>query len=161
MKKIKKEVTMKKTIRYVNSLTFQLELTAKVIKNLAEKFYYEDVYNHISFEEYIVMDTIVCYPHIDEKILAKTLMTEQDKIHKVITSLNKKKLIKELKYKNNEIMTIIYELTDVGNKTYQDMIPESDKTIATLAKFITEKELLSFTKTLIKIRNILISLEYA
>lgn len=49
---------MSKTIHYVNSLTFQLELTAKALKNLAERFFYEDIYNHTTFEEYIVLDTL-------------------------------------------------------------------------------------------------------
>lgn len=151
---------MSKTIHYVNSLTFQLELTAKALKNLAERFFYEDIYNHTTFEEYIVLDTLVCYPHLDETLLAKTLMKDKNTIHKTISSLIKKKYIKEVKIKHDEIATIHYEITEQGDKIYQEMIPTNDKTITILARFITEKELLSFTKTLIKIRNIIISLEY-
>lgn len=39
-----------------------------------------------------------------------------------------------------------------------DCAPQNDKMLAVLVKFISEKELLQFTKTLLKIRNIILSL---
>lgn len=142
------------------SLTFQTEYTAQVFKNITKEFFENEINKKISFEEYIILDTIICYPHIDEKILAKTLLKDRNSIKHLLTKLVNKKLLEEIKNNKLEAVFTHYKLTDKGNKLYQEITLSNDKTIEILAKFISEKELLSFTKTLLKIRNILISLEY-
>ncbi len=151
---------MEKRRHYVNSLTFQTEYTAQVFKNITKEFFENEINKKISFEEYIILDTIICYPHIDEKILAKTLLKDRNSIKHLLTKLVNKKLLEEIKNNKLEAVFTHYKLTDKGNKLYQEITLSNDKTIEILAKFISEKELLSFTKTLLKIRNILISLEY-
>lgn len=151
---------MEKRKHYVNSLTFQTEYTAKVFKNITKEFFESEVNKRITFEEYVVLDTIICYPHIDEKILAKTLLKDKSSIKNLLTKLINKKLLEEVKNNKLEAAFTHYKLTEKGNKLYQEITLSNDKTIEILAKFISEKELLSFTKTLLKIRNILISLEY-
>ena len=92
-------------------------------------------------------------------MLAKTLFREQCFIEKVLIKLIKKKLIKEIKNNGTDIQVKYYELTKSGEKIYQYSSPRNDSMLAVLLKFISEKELLSFTKTLLKIRNIIISLD--
>ena len=87
-------------------------------------------------------------------------MIEPEDIEKNINKLIKKNIIKETKNKSLEITISHYHLTENGNRIYQETISGNDEIIKILAKFITEKELLSFTKTLLKMRNILISLDY-
>jgi len=109
-------------------------------------------------EEYVVLDTIVCYPHIDMKTLAKTLVKEKSTVEKTLNKLIKRKLIKEVKPNGIELQTNHYELTKDGNRIYQEIAPQRDMMVGLMAKFMTESELISFTKSLLKIRNILISL---
>lgn len=151
---------MEKRRHYVNSLTFQTEFTAKVFQNITKNFFEDEINHKITFEEFVVLDTIVCYPHIDKNILAKTLVKEKSSITKLLSKLIDKKLLEETKNNKLEKSITHYQLTNQGNKLYQEITLTNDKTIEILAKFISEKELLSFTKTLLKIRNILISLEY-
>lgn len=152
---------MEKTVRFVNSLTFQLEITAKIFNALTESYFNQEVKNRITLDEYIVLDTIICYPHIDKSTLAKTLVKDRSSVEKIISKLQKKKLIREIKNNGTEIQVSNFELTKDGNRVYQDIAPKNDKMVGVLAKFLTEAELVSFTKTLLKVRNILISLSDA
>ena len=79
-------------------------------------------------------------------------------VEKTLARLEKKKLIKEVKNGPSEIKVNHYELTKEGSRIYQEIVPKNDKMVGILAQFLTENELISFTKSLLKIRNILISL---
>lgn len=149
---------MEKSSRFVNSLSFQLEITAKIFRNLAENYFQQEVKNNITLEEYVVLDTLVCYPHIDKNTLAKTLVKDKATVEKTLARLEKKKLIKKVKNGPSEIKVNHYELTKEGSRIYQEIVPKNDKMVGILAQFLTENELISFTKSLLKIRNILISL---
>lgn len=149
---------MEKSSCFVNSLSFQLEITAKIFRNLAENYFQQEVKNNITLEEYVVLDTLVCYPHIDKNTLAKTLVKDKATVEKTLARLEKKKLIKEVKNGPSEIKVNHYELTKEGSRIYQEIVPKNDKMVGILAQFLTENELISFTKSLLKIRNILISL---
>lgn len=151
---------MEKKRHYVNSLTFQTEYTAKVFQKITKDFFETEINKRITFDEFVVMDTLVCYPHIDKNILGQTLAKDKKETEKLLSKLIEKRLIEEIKNNNPQISFQHYKLTNSGDKLYQEINLSNDKTIETLAKFISEKELVSFTKTLLKIRNILISLEY-
>lgn len=94
---------MEKSVRFVNSLTFQLEITAKIFNALTESYFSQEVKNRITLDEYIVLDTIICYPHIDKSTLAKTLVKDKNSIEKILSKLQKKKLIREIKNNGTEI----------------------------------------------------------
>ena len=78
----------------------------------------------------------------------------------LLAKLIKKRLLLEVKPKNNDIQVQYYKLTDLGERLYNENAPGYDKMIELLAKFINKNELLSFTRTLMKIKNILISVRY-
>ncbi len=149
---------MNRSVRFINSLTFQLEITAKIFNALAENYFNREVKNRITLEEYILLDTLICYPHIDKNTLAKTLFKERGYIEKPLSKLIKKRLIKEVKNNGKDIQVNHYELTKDGSRVYQDIAPKNDKMVGILTKFLTESELVTFTRTLLKVRNILISL---
>lgn len=149
---------MNRSVRFINSLTFQLEITAKIFNALAENYFNREVKNRITLAEYILLDTLICYPHIDKNTLAKTLFKERGYIEKLLSKLIKKRLIKEVKNNSKDIQVNHYELTKDGSRVYQDIAPKNDKMVGILTKFLTESELVTFTRTLLKVRNILISL---
>lgn len=149
---------MNRLVRFINSLTFQLEITAKIFNALAENYFNREVKNRIALAEYILLDTLICYPHIDKNTLAKTLFKERGYIEKLLSKLIKKRLIKEVKNNGKDIQVNHYELTKDGSRVYQDIAPKNDKMVGILTKFLTESELVTFTRTLLKVRNILISL---
>ena len=152
---------MTKTKSFINGFTFQMEITSRIFYNLTREMFKEDTKNKITLDEYIILEVFVLYPHLNKDTLAIVLVRDKKYIERMLSGLLKKKLIKEVKSPNSQIKVQYYELTAAGEKLYSDNVPKNDKLIAILAKFISENELLTFTKTLLKVRNILISLGYA
>lgn len=105
------------------------------------------------------MDTLVHYPHLNKNSIAKTLLRDISYIDRMIEKLIKKRYLKEIKNNGTDIQVKYFELTKAGEKIYQDCTPQNDKMLAILLKFVSENELLNFTKTLLKIRNVIISLD--
>ena len=149
---------MEKSKHYVNNLTFQLEVTSRMIDNLIENYFKEEFKNKITLGEYIVLDTIACYPHVDNNLLAKVLIKPRHDVDKILAALRRKRLISEVRPVGNEIQLTSFELTTAGEKILNEVLPHKDFMVAVMAKFMTETELKTFTKTLLKLRNIVISL---
>ncbi len=144
---------------YLNSIAFQFSSTGVMIKHLAENLFELDAKKGLSYEEYQFLDTLICYPHINKALFSKILFIESPVVDKIIKKLTKKKFLKETNNKINKIQTVFYEVTPAGYNAYKDSIPLKDNIVSTLLKFMTQKELVTFLKTMKKIRNILISIE--
>ena len=150
---------MDKNFCFIGSLTFQIEATSRIFYSFAKQEFAEFVKNKITLEEYVILDTLVHYPHLNKNSIAKTILRDNSYVGKIIEKLVKKRYLKEIKNNGTDIQVKYFELTKAGEKIYQDCTPRNDKMLAILLKFISENELLNFTKTLLKIRNIIISLD--
>ena len=151
---------MRENKNFINSFTFQLEMMSRIFYKLTRELFIEGSKNKITLDEYVILETFVLYPHLNKDTLAIVLIRDKSYVEKMLTHLIRKKLIKEIKNNNKDIRVQYYDLTDQGQKIYNEYLPESDKLLGILARFISEKELVAFTKTLLKIKNILISLGY-
>ena len=151
---------MVKNKNYINSFTFQLEIMSRIFSNIARELFAEGSKNKITLDEYLILETFVLYPHLNKDTLAIVLLRDKKYVDKMVSQLIKKKLINEAKQNNADIKVQYYELTQLGQKIYSENLPHNDKLLCILAKFISEKELAAFTKTLLKIKNIFISLGY-
>ncbi len=150
---------MEKRTHYINTLTYQLEATTNMCYTLMQNWFSTRVKNKISFDEYVILDTLICYPHLDKNLLALTLIKDESYIEKTLAKLEKKNLIKKVNNHNVQIKVKTYEITKDGDKVYNELSEIKDETVRLLARFISENELVTFTKTLLKIKTILISLE--
>lgn len=150
---------MDKRSHYINTLTYQLEATTSMCYALMRNWFSTRVKNKISFDEYVILDTLVCYPHLDKNLLALTLIKDENYIEKTLAKLEKKNLIKKVNNRPVQIKVKTYEITKDGDKVYNELSEIKDETVRLLARFISENELVTFTKTLLKIKTILISLE--
>ena len=137
-----------------------MEVTARIFYTIAQEMFQKYSKNKITLEEFAVLEAFVCYPHLNAGTLAKTLIREKSYVESILAKLIKKKLLLEVKPKNNDIQVQYYKLKDLGERLYNENAPGYDKMIELLAKFINKNELISFTRTLMKIRNILISVRY-
>lgn len=149
---------MEKTKHYVNNLTFQLEVTARMLDKLIENYFKDEFKNKVTLEEYIVLDTLACYPHVDNNLLAKVLVKSRQQVDKTLAALRRKRLINEVRASGNEIQLTSFELTPAGDKILNEIGPHMDFMASVMTKFVSEAELGTFAKTLIKLRDIAISL---
>lgn len=146
-------------VNFVNSLIFQLETSVRIFYGYAKKSFAENMKNKITLDEFIILDTLVFYPHLNKSTLAKVLLQDECYVEKILERLKKKKFINDVKAPTCDIKVKHYELTRNGEKIYEDSIYSSTESLRILLKFISEDELLAFTKTLIKIKNITLSLQ--
>lgn len=146
-------------VNFVNSLIFQLDSSVRIFYGYAEKSFAENTKNKITLEEFVILDTLIFYPHLNKCTLAKILLRDENYVEKLLEKLKKKKFIKDVKNNTGEIQVKYYELTKTGEKIYEDSIYASTEALRILLKFISENELLAFTKTLLKIKNITLSLQ--
>lgn len=152
---------MENKISFIKSLTFQLDITSRVFYNYAKQLFEENAGSKLTLEEFTVLETLVYYPHLNEDAIAKIFARPVGSVEKVIAKLLKKKMITPVKKnENSDIQVKYYELTSLGDRMYLQNKPMQDTTVVMLSKFISENELVAFTKTMLKIRNILISLGY-
>lgn len=147
---------MSKTKHFVNGFTFQMIMTAAFCQNFDQRIYYKKTKN-VTWEEYIILDTLVCYPHLDILLISQKLFFELKYTQKLLNSLEKKKFIKTAKFEKNKIKTHNFELTQAGEKFYKENCAQRDEIIHMLLKFMTQEELTKFMKTLVKIVKIFIS----
>lgn len=146
-------------VNFVNSLIFQLETSVRIFYGYAKKSFSENMKNKITLDEFIILDTLVFYPHLNKGTLVKVLLRDEDYVEKFLEKLKKKKFINGVKGSTRDIQVRYYELTRNGEKVYEDSIYASTESLRILLKFISESELLAFTKTLLKIKNITLSLQ--
>ncbi len=152
---------MDNKISFINSLTFQLDITSRVFYSCAKKLFEENAGSKLTLEEFTVLETLIYYPHLNEEAIAKIFARPVSSVEKTISKLLKKKMITPVKKnENTDIQVKYYELTSLGDRMYLQNKPMQDTTVVMLSKFISENELVTFTKTMLKIRNILISLGY-
>lgn len=151
---------MVKNKNYINSFTFQLEIMSRIFSKITKDLFSDGTKSKITLEEYLILETFVLYPHLNKDTLAIVLLRDKKYVDKMLAQMLKKKLIIETKQEKGSIKVQYYELTQLGQKLYTENLPQNDKLLCILAKFLSEKELASFTKTLLKIKNILISLGY-
>lgn len=109
------------------------------------------------WEEYVILDTLVCYPHLDILLIAQKLFFEPKQAQKIFASLERKRLIIPVEDDKNKIRTRYYSLSAEGEKCYREMSMQRDEVIHMLLKFMTRDELERFMKTLVKIGKIFIS----
>lgn len=151
---------MVKNKNYINSFTFQLEIMSRIFSKITKDLFSDGTKSKITLEEYLILETFVLYPHLNKDTLAIVLLRDKKYVDKMLAQMLKKKLIIETKQEKGSIKVQYYELTQLGQNLYTENLPQNDKLLCILAKFLSEKELASFTKTLLKIKNILISLGY-
>lgn len=145
---------MERNTHFINSLTFQMGVTAGIFYHLTEQFFAKDLKGKISVEEYIVMDAIMLNKNADEINISKTVFKDIEYVKKIISKLHRKKFVTVRVLPEHKVC---YELTREGSRVYQSFAEKEDFVLRVLSKFLVESELSNFTKTLMKIRNILIS----
>lgn len=71
-------------ISYGSSLVFQLEIVTQLCKKVVLSAFKENIKNDILFDEYVVLDTIVCHKCPDKNTLTKVLFASRESLSKIL-----------------------------------------------------------------------------
>ena len=78
---------------FINSLFYKIEQTARTCDTLCASFFKEYAQGEISFDEFIILDTILCNPDICQRDLAKLILKDTSHLSKILNSLEQRELI--------------------------------------------------------------------
>jgi len=74
----------------INSLFYNLEQTSRICRAGCEKYFEEHGGGLVSFDEFIILDTVFCYPDICQRDLAKMILKGASHTSKILVVLETK-----------------------------------------------------------------------
>ena len=77
----------------INSLLYKLDKTARIAHVFCDKYFKEYALGEITFDEFIILDTVLCYPDICQRDLAKHVLKDTSHLSKMLNNLEKRELI--------------------------------------------------------------------
>jgi len=112
------EVEMSENKHFIDSIYYDIELTARVMKVLGAQTF-EKLHLGVTPEEHAALDTISCHVGICQRDLAKLILKDRANTGRILNSLEEKKLITRfVDVKNNRLIKKM-ALTEEGYKKLQ------------------------------------------
>ncbi|MCM1009886.1 MAG: MarR family winged helix-turn-helix transcriptional regulator [Fusobacterium sp.] len=103
----------------IGTLFYNLEQTSRICRAFCENYFKEHGEGHVSFDEFIILETIACYPDSSQRELAKHILKGASHTSKILAVLEKKELItRPVDTKENRIIRRIV-LTPKGLEEYK------------------------------------------
>lgn len=89
----------------IDSLFYKIKKTARICHAFCESYFKEYAQGEISFDEFIILDTILCNPDICQRDLAKLILKDTSHLSKILNNLEKRELIQRpISKKGNRIV---------------------------------------------------------
>lgn len=102
----------------INSLFYNLEQTSRICRAGCEKYF--ESHGLLSFDEFIILDMINCYPDICQRDLAKLLLKGASHISKYLAELENKQLIQRVADKKGNRLIKKIKITPSGLRAYSE-----------------------------------------
>ena len=139
---------------YNEGMFFQIRLTARYLTLMGNQAF-EKLNFPISFEEYIILDTIAYNEGICNRDLAKILLRDRSNVGKISAVLEEKKLIKIIPDIRNNRSIKKLQVTEAGIKLCNKMYTKLEPYIKILNKAISKEEQDFLCRSLENCRKIL------
>ena len=139
---------------YNEGMFFQIRLTARYLTLMGNQAF-EKLNFPISFEEYIILDTIAYNEGICNRDLAKILLRDRSNVGKISAVLEEKKLIKIIPDIRNNRSIKKLQVTEAGIKLCNKMYTKLEPHIKILNEAISKEEQDFLCRSLENCRKIL------
>ncbi len=113
---------------YTKSLPYELELTSRVLHEVAKCFFDDNKYP-VNQDEFIILDCLYMYPEIIQIELAKLMLKGRAHTGKFLKSLEEKKLIERTPAKQDSKIVMKITVTPEGQEVYRTISASLDKYI--------------------------------
>jgi len=101
----------------IHSLFYNLEQTARICRVGCESYF--EQHSEISLDEFIILDTVSCYPNICQRDLAKMILKGASHTSKILATLEQRGIIERiLDQKGNRVIKKI-RITKTGQDIYK------------------------------------------
>ncbi len=103
---------------FIHSLFYNVEQTARIIRAGIDKYFEKHSDGQVSFDEFIILDTVYCFPQICQRDLAKLTLKGTSHTSKFLAVMEEKGLIERpVDKKGNRIVRKII-ITPKGMEVY-------------------------------------------
>lgn len=102
----------------INSLFYNLEQTSRICRAFCENYFEEHAKDYVTFDEFIILDTIICFPDVCQRDLAKLILKGTSHTSKLLVAIENKGLIeRRVDTKQNRVVKRIL-ITEKGMDAY-------------------------------------------
>ncbi|MBQ9244683.1 winged helix-turn-helix transcriptional regulator [bacterium] len=124
----------------IQSLFYNIEQTARICRAGVENYFDKHAEGKISFDEFIILETVYCYPEICQRDLAKLILKGTSHTSKFLAVLEEKKFIERpIDTKGKRIVKKII-ITPKGMEAYNFAFKIAAEYAKTIENTIGSKE---------------------
>lgn len=129
-----------KAKHYIDTIIFSVDLIIKGLKNeLKQKI--DSLNIGITGEQFVVLDTIYCYPNIYQQKLSDLLSKDKSNTTRILGVLEHKGYIYKTISKHNNRLVNLLNITDEGKKVIKNNMPNMKKFLTDVFQNITDEEI--------------------
>jgi len=129
-----------KAKHYIDTVIFSIDLIIKSLKTeLKQKIDKLDI--GITGEQFVVLDTIYCYPNIYQQKLSDLLSKDKSNTTRILGVLEDKGYITKTVSRNRNRLVNLLNITDEGKKIIKENMPNMKKFLANTFENITDDEI--------------------
>ena len=144
---------MEKTIKhYTETIYYEMELTARVMKMMAAQFF-SNLDLGLIPDEYITLDVIACNDNICQRDLAKLILKDRANTGRIVESLEKKGFITRVADTKNNRLVRKLSLTENGINIISKITNLIKVKLEETSNIISEEEILKLKKGIIAFRG--------
>lgn len=140
---------------YINSLPYEIELTARICHENAKKFL-ESITDELSIDEFAVLDTIIAKPNLSQADLARIILKGKAHTGRFLMSLEDKGFVERHVEERGGKLIKVSVVTPEGLDLYNKIIDKMAPSIKSIQDVISEDEVQNIIENL---RNFRISIE--
>ncbi len=140
----------------IHGLFYTLKQTSRVCEVFCENYFKEHAKEGVSFDDFIILDTVECYPEICQRDLARLILKGTSHVSKLLDSLEKRGLIlRPIDTKGNRMVKKTV-MTEKGKEIYKYAVKIAMDFANQVENSINKKEAEECTLFLNKIKNSLV-----
>ncbi len=142
----------KKILHYTDTLNYELEKTAKVMRILGLQLF-KKLEIELQLDEYITLDTISCHDGICQRDLAKLIIKDRANTGRIVTSLEEKGFITRFVDTKNNRLVRKMALTEEGYKELVEINKKIESHIKDARRVVPEEEVFALRDLIRKLRE--------
>lgn len=136
---------------YIDSLPYEIELTARICHESARKMV-ESYTNEITIDEFTVLDTIIARPNLSQADLARLILKGKAHTGRFLMSLEDKGFIERHVEERDGKLIKVSSVTTEGLALYNDIVKSMKPSIKMFESVISENEVMNIISNLKKFR---------
>ena len=137
---------------YIDSLAYEIELTARVCHENAKKFL-ESITDELSIEEFTVLDTIIAIPNLSQADLARIILKGKAHTGRFLMALEDKGFIERHVEERDGKLIKVSVVTSTGLNLYHKIIDKMKPSIKEFEAVMSEDEVKKIIENLKNFRN--------